>query len=249
MKAHVAAIVIALIHLVLAVVYSVETPYRTPGQLMGQFDPQTRQHARVPDVGAPDERQHANYVQHLISGQGFPVFQANDFENYESHQSPAYYVLAAGFAKVVGVQDVAQQEGIRLRWLNALVGFGTVLGVYFLAYWGFQSRWIATGAAAFAGFLPMLCALDGAISNDPLLYFGLTWTVALLAKAMRDGWDWKLVIWIGLAAGLSLNTKTTALVAFPTLVFAAFIGKRPPVSMVFGAIAIAALLAAPWVRR
>jgi len=130
--------------------------------------------------------------------------------------------------------------------MNALVGFGTILGVYFLALWGFKDTKVALGAACFAAFLPMMCALDGAISNDPLLFCGITWTLALLAHAIQEGWNWKNAVWIGIVAGITLNTKTTALVVLPTIFVGAFLGKRPTSGMVFAVFGIAVALAIPW---
>ena len=59
-------------HIVLSLLYAARTPYRQAGVLLHQ------NRAAVQDVGAPDERQHANYVQHLIDGRGFPAFNPDD---------------------------------------------------------------------------------------------------------------------------------------------------------------------------
>ncbi len=64
------------------------TPYRSGGVLLGQRDPATGQPQQVSDVGAPDERQHANYTLKLVRGEGFPVLDPNDpnlIENYQAH--------------------------------------------------------------------------------------------------------------------------------------------------------------------
>ncbi len=236
---------LALVHLVLALVYSAETPYRTPGIVVSQGN------ARVPDIGTPDERQHANYVQDLMSGRGFPVFKPSTpaaGEHYEDHQPPLYYVLAAGWGKLAGVSDVDAPEGVRLRWLNGLIGASSVLVVYFLVLWGLERNELAVGAAAFAALLPMNCALSGAISNDPLLCALCTWTVAVCALALRRGWSWKRVIAAGMLTGLALLTKTTAVALLPVLLAAVVLpqAQRPGIAKAAAALAVLLVIATPW---
>src|SRR5579862_7909840 len=139
------ALVIAVVHAGLAAVYAAETPYRTPGRLLINGG------ARVVDVGAPDERQHANYVQDLLDGKGFPVLRPGVLdagEHIEDHQPPLYYLAAAGIAKTIGVTDVGDPAALRIRWLNAFIGGGTVLGVFYLGLWGLGRPDVALGAAA-----------------------------------------------------------------------------------------------------
>ncbi len=248
MRTHTFAFLIAAVHLALAVFYCQVTPYRTAGQLLSSWTAPGI-HARTNDIGAPDERQHANYVQHLLDGKGFPVFKAGDGEQYEAHQPPAYYVLTAGFARLLGVTDVGQKTAIRLRWLNALIGAGTVLGVYFLALWGFGRKDVALVGATFAAVLPMLCALDGAVSNDPLLFLTFTWCLALLARGIVSGWSWKLAVGVGLLMGVAFLTKTTSLALVPTVACAGFLGKKAPARFLWCALAIALVMALPWWLR
>ena len=82
---------------VLASWYATTTPYRQPGHLMNQRGPDGRP-AQIPDIGAPDDRQHANYIHHLLNTNSFPVLRPDSpdlGETYQSHQPPLYYLLAA----------------------------------------------------------------------------------------------------------------------------------------------------------
>lgn len=251
------------VHIVLAILYANLTPYRTPGYL---FVTRSRPNQPVSDIGAPDERQHANYVLELLAGRGLPRYQVNipDPEHpgqttrnpnlgeiYEFHQAPLFYILDAGFGKLVGVDATSGQdahEGIRLRYLNALFGALTVLSVYFLGLWGLRRRDIAFVGAAIAALLPMNVALSGAISNDPLLFALCTWTLAVCARGIHEGWTRKGALAIGVLVGLALLTKATALLLLPVVAFA-FLLKRPePVKAVI-AFATALLLALPWWLR
>ncbi|MBI5706263.1 MAG: DUF2142 domain-containing protein [Armatimonadetes bacterium] len=203
---------LAALHFVLALGFASVTPYRAAGVLRFQGGQQ------VPDVGAPDERQHANYIQHLLDGKGLPTLVAGDFENYESHQPPLYYLTAAGWAKALGVSDVSDRSaGLRLRSLNALIGAAGVVGVFFLAWWGRRNLGIAFGAAGFAALLPSNLGLSGSASNDPLLIALCTWTLALCVLCIRDGWSLKRAIGIGLLAGLAVLSKTSAVALLPIL--------------------------------
>jgi len=246
--AFILALLIAVAHAVLAIVYATETPYRTSGRILIYRGMQTS------DIGAPDERQHANYIQNLLDGRGFPVFKpgAPDAgEHYEDHQPPLFYVAEAGFAKLAGVSNVDDPDAIRLRWLNAFFGALTVLGVYAMGIWGLGRADVGLGAAAITAFLPMNCALSGAISNDPLLFAVCTWTLAVCALAMRQGWSMKLALLVGALAGLGILTKTTAVALLPILLLAILLpqNKRPTYGMAGVALLLVLGLAGPWLVR
>jgi 4-amino-4-deoxy-L-arabinose transferase-like glycosyltransferase len=236
---------ILLLHFGLALAYAASTPYRTAGAVL--INPSLER-----DIGAPDERQHANYVAHLLAGRGFPVFVpgAPDlYETYQSHQPPLYYMAASGWARLLGVTTVEDPgAGLRLRALNALVGTGTVLFAYLLGFWGFRRVEVGLGAAAFAGLLPMMAALSGAISNDPLLILVCTAVLALCARGLREGWDWPLSVSVGILLGLGFLTKTSSLALVPAVALAAlYPGKRRAAWKMAGAAALIALaIASPW---
>ena len=242
---------LALAHLCLALWFASVTPYRTAGRILGQ---------PAPDIGAPDERAHANYIQELLDGHGIPKLDVDRMstdklyraEQYESHQPPLYYIAAFCWCKVVGVSDVDDPAaGVRLRSLNALFGGATVLGVFFAAYWGFKRADLALGAALFPAFLPMNVALSGAVSNDPLLFALMAWTMALVARALRDGWKLKLAIGAGLLTGLAIVTKTSGVALLPVLLVATLIpqAKRPNVAQLVAAILGLVVVAGPWLAR
>lgn len=238
-------LVLAIAHAVLALAYSGATPYRQGGLVSNQ---------PAQDVGAPDERQHANYVQNLLDGKGFPVFRPGTedlYETYQSHQPPLYYVIGAGWAKVTGVSDVSAPEGKRLRWLNALLGAVTVLGVAALAWWGLRQAEVAAAAAAIAALLPMHAALSGAVSNDPLLFALCTWCLAFAAKGLRDGWTWRDAVACGVLMGLAFLTKTTALALVPAILVAVLVRqeRRPTPAMIGAAAGVALLIGLPWWLR
>ncbi|MFZ4509143.1 MAG: ArnT family glycosyltransferase [Fimbriimonas sp.] len=233
------------IHMGLAFGFASLTPYRTGGAVNGAY---------AKDIGAPDERQHANYIARLQRGEGFPTFDPKDpdlYETYQSHQPPLYYLVASGFASAVGARDLgAAEDGQRMRWLNLVFGGLTVLGVFMLATWVYTKPEIAVTAAAIAALLPMNAALSGAISNDPLLITLCTWSLALLAKFLKSGGTWEP--WVAaVLVGLALLTKTTALALVPVLIYACAMAKsKQRMTTLAGCLVLA--LAIPswwWVRN
>ena len=238
-------IALVLLHVLFATLFALDTPYRTAGVV--RINPSVEK-----DIGAPDERQHANYIGRLIRGDGFPVFDPKDpnlYENYQAHQPPAYYIVATAWAKSGGVADVESRDnGIKLRFLNILIGATTVVGVYFFVVWGFRNPFAAVTSAAFAALLPMNVALSGAISNDPMLIALGTWALAWMARAIRDGWDLKKATIIAILIGIALCTKTTALALIPTAIAAAAVKqvKRPTPQQLGAAIGIVLLISLPW---
>ncbi len=254
-----AAVVIA--HIVLAIIYATITPYRTAGRLSYQG------WQLVPDIGAPDERQHANYVIGLLAGNGLPIYRINvpdpahpgqEIRNpelgeiYEDHQAPLFYILDAGFGKLIGADEISAldpEQGFKLRYLNALFGALTIVGVFFLGLWGLRRLDIAVLAAGITALLPMNLALSGAITNDPMLFAVCTWFLAVCAKAIREGWTWKLAIVAGAILGVGLETKDTALALYP-IAIAAFLLRKPAKGQSVSTFAISLLLGAPfWIRN
>lgn len=215
--------ILVLIHVVAALYFAAVTPYRQSGVVRSQRS------APVLDVGAPDERQHVNYVQHLLDGKGFPVFNASDkdglYETYQSHQPPLFYLLEAGWSKLTGFVSTDPESGKRLRWLNTLIGGSGVVGAFFLAWFATKREAISFSCAAFVALLPMNIALSGAVSNDPPLISLCTWALALLVRGTLNGWSTRDAAICGLLFGLACLTKTTALALIPTGIISYFIRK------------------------
>ena len=221
-------IILVICHLVLASVYAFQTPYRKAGLLLSQRQADGS-YAPAQDIGAPDERQHANYIEFLKRDHRLPVFNPKSprlYEEYQSHQPPLFYGLAA----VVSVgQDVESQSfGMTVRLLNAVIGSVGVVGAFFAALWGFRSKEVAVLSAAIFALLPMNVALSGAISNDPLLIAFSTWSFAFCLRVWNSDFDKgqqvdagteggafqvKWLILAGVLAALACLTKSSGLIA------------------------------------
>lgn len=205
------AVLIAAAHVALALAYAWWTPYCMPGITNGKY---------LSDIGAPDERAHAHYVKHIFDGKGLPVLVpgSQDLETtYENHQPPLYYQLAAGWCRLAGVSDPTDPEqGFRVRMLGALLGGTTILGVFWLGLVSTRKREVALGAAAVSASLPMLCAVDGSVSMDPLFICLCTWVLAIVARSM-DGWSLWRVLGVGLLVASAIVTKLAGLLLLPAI--------------------------------
>ena len=249
MKAWQAAVVLAALHAILAIGYATLTPYRASGRILLQ--------GNVPamDIGAPDERQHANYVQRLLEGRGLPVFNPKDpnlYETYQSHQPPLFYIVAAAWCKALGLDRVdAPEAGLAFRLLNALIGAAGVWGLFLAGKWLDGVEATGLTAAAIGGLLPMGCALSGAVSNDPLLIALCTYSLAFLVRAVSGRAGRGDLWWAAALAGLAVATKTSGVALLPALLVAAWLahggrhrGRRLAASV--GPFLLALAIVSPW---
>ncbi|HMS54337.1 MAG TPA: glycosyltransferase family 39 protein [Fimbriimonadaceae bacterium] len=210
------AVILALVHLGLALPYSSVTPYRQAGVLKFQGG------ASSQDIGAPDERQHVNYIGHIID-RGLPVFDPEDenlYETYQFHQPPLFYWLGQGWCEFVFKVDPREASSkLAVRSLNSIIGALGVLGIFCLGLWASNRQSVGLASAAFAGLLPMNLALSGAVSNDPLLICLSAWALAFMVRGLRYGWSFGWALVCGLTIGLALVTKSSAIaLLFPALI-------------------------------
>ena len=247
-------VVFACLHLTFAVFFALKTPYRMGGMIIAQGG----RPYPAPDIGAPDERQHANYIRFLLNNHRLPVLtpgSADAGEEYESHQPPLYYVASTIPALITGQRDVETEGfGRTVRILNCFIGGFGIFGVFFALFWASKREDIALVGTAFAAMLPMNCALSGTVSNDPLLIAMISWSFAFCAKAL--GTDEKqaiskALIWASIFAGLACLTKTTGLVSVAGLFLTCFyVRKQLPFAKLAGLALICVLIASPiWIRN
>lgn len=254
MKFPVSLAVVLLLFAGWAFAFASATPFRTPGILLYQRTPEGTPMPTI-DVGAPDELQHINYIRHLLDGKGFPVLRVDDPElgsNYQSHQPPFYYLLAAGWSKLFGLNldPGVDSAKVPLRALNILIGMAGIAAVYYSVLAAFRRSDFAASAAAVAGLLPMMIALHGAVTNDPLLFLLFTCTAGMTVFASMNGWTTKRALIIGVLAGLACLTKTTGVILLPIIGLGLFLSRnrdsKADAKTWVIALALPLLLAAPW---
>ena len=181
---------------------------------------------RTPAWQAPDEPAHFNYVAQVATNGCCPVIEPGDWDQayldrlrgaqfapdllgeiarleYEDHQPPLYYLLAAPIYVGSGGSLVA------LRLLSVLFGAGVVVCAYGVGRALLPGRRaVALAAAAFVAFLPQHLAILASVNNDSLaeLIVGLTpWLLILYVKG-RDVPVWLLGVLVGVGLLTKVNT-------------------------------------------
>ncbi len=142
----------------------------------------------TPPWQSPDEPAHANYVAQ-VAGEGCcPVLAPGDWDaahldelkaagfpddadlspiEYEDHQPPLYYLIAAP------VYHLAGGDLIALRLVSVLLGAGVVVAAYLAgARLLPHRRTVALAAALIVAFIPQHVAMLASVNND-----GLAWLV------------------------------------------------------------------------
>ena len=196
---------------------------------------------QTPPWQIPDEPAHYNYVRQVAESGCCPTLTTADWDDayrqqlvnngfdpqylgqldtvqYEDHQPPLYYLLAAPIFSLSGGSLIA------LRLFSALLGAGVILGVYGIARAASAgSAPLALGAAAFAAFVPQHVAIMAGAGNDALaeLIVAIGTLLALwyltpeVTRRFRPG---PLVL--GLVMGLGFLTKVSTFLLGPVIALA-----------------------------
>ncbi len=197
----------------------------------------------------PDEPAHMNYALHVARTGTLPVLQMGDYDatylekikaakfppdmsvasiRYESHQPPAYYVLAAGVLRAL-VPDVlvpnpplpALARAVRtLRLFSLLLSLGTLLAAFALTRRLFPHHpSFSLAVVAFIAFIPQHVAMMSGVNNDALAEPLLALFLWVLVRHLSDEGGGRSGV-RGVLLGLLLLTKTTvylpALLAWAT---------------------------------
>jgi len=212
----------------------------------------------TPVFYAPDEQAHLNYIQYLVEHRSFPVVQgklgdaANDWEYC---QPPLYYLLmlpAFYLAQEVFHDQAAIVRTLRLcsvlLWL-----FNLWFGVLLLRRLQIRDKVVWLFVTAMASLLPTYTFVSAAINNDNLLATlgsGLLYLLAGSEPSLRRA------LLLGLALGLALLTKQSAVVLVPAVVVWSVFDwwkRRHPWAQAAGQLTamlgMAGLLFGPWMLR
>jgi 4-amino-4-deoxy-L-arabinose transferase-like glycosyltransferase len=202
---------------------------------------------KTPAWEANDEPGHVENIETLVSGHAY-VFPSTchpdrpkDFEllqcsGNEVEQPPLYYLVMAGWQKVVGLAPRAplvdqvnpgiyfgrgesflvhsQADHTFLLWLrlpNVLFGALTILAVFFAAKLVSRDPWTPVVAAAAIAAFPQFVFRSAFVTNDNLVNF-LGAVLVYLALRFTLKPSWQRMAWVGACFGLMVDTKLSALV-------------------------------------
>lgn len=180
----------------------------------------------TPDWQVPDEPAHYNYIRQIVEDHRLPVITAGDWDDdylnllrntgfnpahtgeierieYEDHQPPLYYFLAAP------VYALTEGDLTSLRLFSVLLGAGVVLGIFAVVNRLFPSQpWLALCAAALTAFLPQNVSIISGVNNDVLAQLMVALTFLLMIHYFERP-HWQAAAWMGLAVGFAFLTKST----------------------------------------
>jgi 4-amino-4-deoxy-L-arabinose transferase-like glycosyltransferase len=187
--------------------------------------------ALTPAWQVPDEPAHFNYIRQLAAGR-LPVIEPGDYDQetltrlkserfpadsplagiqYEDHQPPLYYMLAAPLYKLFG------GALLPLRLFSVLLGAGVVVLAWAIGRRVTPGRpLIPLAAAGLVATIPQHVAMLAGVNNDSLAELLLA--LALLAAVDLMAADRPVRPWlVGLLLGAIFLTKSQAYIAAPVL--------------------------------
>lgn len=202
---------------------------------------------KTPAYEGPDEPGHVENIEALVNGHWYGMSSTCrtahlsmdpllSCQGDEAQEAPLYYLLMAGWQKIVAVPTHPALKGelspaiylgspveafvhhsaadhqflLWLRLPNVALGGLTILLAYFAVRLVTQDPWTPVVAAALVAFLPHFVFLSSTVTNDNLVaLLGAVLTYfALRWTKSPSGWT---MAGIGLASGLLLTTKISTL--------------------------------------
>ena len=196
---------------------------------------------------APDEPAHYNYIRHIATTGQLPVLKPGDWNApllerlksakfpkgesvdsiaYESHQPPAFYLLATPLYKATAHLPL-EERVVALRLLSVVLSGITVIVVFLIVRSIFPEELpLQLGVAAFIAFLPMRSAISGSISNDAFTELVATLMLLAMVHVLRAGLKRRSAFLLGLLMGIALLTKMTVYGYVPLALLVTLVSPR-----------------------
>jgi tetratricopeptide (TPR) repeat protein len=156
---------------------------------------------------------HLEYIQYIQEHSSLPLADAG----WEMHQPPLYYLLGAVVLNLLKSSATSFDGLAQLRLLSLVLGIIHLVVVFASVRLLFPAdRAKQCVGLALAGFLPMQLYLTHYITNELLAAVLMSATIYLILRMLRsEEIHWGSVSLVGLALGLALLTKVTAVILVP----------------------------------
>jgi hypothetical protein len=193
---------------------------------------------KTPAYESADEPSHVQNIETLVRGHWYGMDSRCEMNNRycsgsEPHQAPLYYLVFAGWQRLVGVPARPAYHGpgripgpqqptflhhssadlrflLWLRLPNVLLGALTVLVTFFAVRLVSSDPWTPVVGASIVASLPRFVFLSAFVTNDNLVDFLGAVLVLLALRYARRPTAWRMA-WVGFAFGLLVATKLSAL--------------------------------------
>ncbi|HSA78467.1 MAG TPA: hypothetical protein VLG72_06380 [Nitrospirota bacterium] len=163
-----------------------------------------------------DAVHHYEYIEYIMKRGTIPLAT----EGWQMFQSPLYYLLSAGFAKMLSLFLSGSTVSFALRVIPLLCGALQVQLAYQAAQYVFPGRKdLQTMGTIVGGLLPMNLYISQVVGNEPLAGILSAGAIVLaLGILTREGpLPRKKLVWLGIATGLAFLTKVTAVLLLPAV--------------------------------
>lgn len=173
--------------------------------------------------------------------------------NYLGHRAalypPLYYTLSLPFHNLVAGSDILTRIFVS-RLLSVLLTTTTILTAYRIGSYFSGSKLFGLTLAGLTLFYPMTTYVGSGINSDNLhnLLFALATYYCL--RIIKDGFEQRSALILGVVVGLDLLTKPQAYILFPIIIFAIIIrwqwAKWRKIIKYFFIIIVSVLVIAGW---
>jgi hypothetical protein len=193
--------------------------------------------SKIPLYIGFDASGHYAYILYIIKKRAIPLAT----EGWQMFQAPLYYLLSAGFLKLLSLFFSAKTVSYMLRIIPLLCGALQVEMAYRAVRYVFPDRKdLQAMGTIIGGLLPMNLYISQVLGNEPLAGV-LSAAAIVLALGILTGegpLPKKKMVMLGVVTGLGCLTKVTAVLLIPALllvlIYVMSKKKEPPQSIIGG---------------
>jgi 4-amino-4-deoxy-L-arabinose transferase-like glycosyltransferase len=162
-----------------------------------------------------DEDHHLDYVSYVARTGAIPNQYIEDESiEYEGHQPPLYYFLAAACLRLLGASDAAANFHF-LRFMSVLLATFNLALVFRMSAWFPLNGFWQLAPGLLVATLPQFGFVSGMVSNDSLANLLATAAICSLLAIHAEPLRWAEYLRFGCWLGLGILTKKTIMFLIP----------------------------------